>query len=272
MDALAGYGSSDSSGSSNQEVGNSGTKTGISGLIGHYSDDSDVDEQNKVTTHTVHHAPQPGVSGGPISEVVKKGVQNEDAQEVNDGGEEKQQVDGQPKKRQRRWDVDMTANNTINIDSLLPAPTLLSSSTDPFQSMTLFDKDHTTELRKKLAEQLQTQTQAQEGKLGSTEKQQQLTKKLEQLYDKFQQNHQPDGSSFAAHLKSSHEFGNPNLIKTVIDHFEIKPLESHVGNSFKGFETVDRLMAAEERARIVAANYDAGSGSTNMAPTPQSGS
>lgn len=207
MDALAGYGSSDSSDSSNQEVGNSGTKTGISGLIGHYSDDSDDDEQNKVTAHTVHHAPQPGVSGGPISEVVKKGVQNGDAQEVNDGGEEKQQVDGQPKKRQRRWDVDMTTNNTINIDSLLPAPTLLSSSTDPFQSMTLFDKDHTTELRQKLAEQLQTQTQAQEGKLASTEKQQQLTKKLEQLYGKFQQNHQPDGSSFAAHLKSSHEFG-----------------------------------------------------------------
>ena len=258
MDALAGYGSSDSSGSSNQEVGNSGTKTGISGLIGHYSDDSDVDEQNKVTTHT---------AGGPVSEVVKKGVQNGDAQEINDGGgEKKQQVDGQPKKRQRRWDVDMTANNTINIDSLLPAPTLLSSSTDPFQSMTLFDKDHTTELRKKLAEQLQTQTHAQEGKLGSTEKQQQLTKKLEQLYDKFQQNHQPEGSSFAAQISASHEFGNPNLIRTVIDHFEINPLSSHVGNSFKGFETVDRLMAAEERARIVAANYDAGSGSTNMAP------
>ena len=265
MDALAGYGSSDSSGSSNQEVGNSGTKTGISGLIGHYSDDSDDDVQNKVTTHT---------AGGPVSEVVKKGVQNGDAQEVNDGGDEKQQVDGQPKKRQRRWDVDLTTNNTINMDSLLPAPTLLSSSTDPFQSMTLFDKDHTTELRKKLAEQLQTQTQAQEGKLGSTEKQQQLTKKLEQLYDKFQQNHQPEGSSFAAQISSSHEFGNPNLIKTVIDHFEINPLSSHVGNSFKGFETVDRLMAAEERARIVAANYDAGSGSTNMAPTsgPQSGS
>ena len=251
MDALAGYGSSDSSGSSNQgEVGsNSGTKTGIHGLIGHYSDDSNDDELNK--THT---------SGGPDSEVVEKGEESgETQQEINDG-----QVDGQPKKRRRRWDADMTTNNTINIESLLPAPTLSlsSSSTDPFQSMTLFDKDHTTGLRQKLAEQLQTQTQAQEGKLALTEKQQQLNKKLDQLYDKFQQNK----SSFAAHLKSSHEFGNPNLIKTVIDHFEINPLSSHVGNSFKGFETVDRLMAAEERARIVAANYDAGSGSTNMAP------
>ena len=65
----------------------------------------------------------------------------------------------------------------------------------------------------------------------------------------------PGKSSFAAHLKSQHEFGNPHLLKTIIDHFQISPLESHVGNSFGGFEYVERMVVAEERARVAAANY-----------------
>ena len=67
-------------------------------------------------------------------------------------------------------------------------------------------------------------------------------------------------SSFSAHLKSQREFGNPHLLGTIVEHFRIRPLESNAGNPFKGFEYADRLMAAEERARIArgAAIYDAG--------------
>ena len=102
--------------------------------------------------------------------------------------------------------------------------------------------------------------------------------KLETLYDRFHGRKKRGGgrdgadddggadaptavpSSFSAHLKSQREFGNPHLLGTIVEHFRIRPLESNAGNHFKGFEYADRLMAAEERARIVrgAAIYDAG--------------
>ena len=80
-------------------------------------------------------------------------------------------------------------------------------------------------------------------------------------------------SSFSAHLKSQREFGNPHLIKMIIDHFQIHPLRSHGGNSFKGFEYADRLMAAEEGARIAQSiNYYAGNGGDdNMEGMPGPG-
>ena len=65
-------------------------------------------------------------------------------------------------------------------------------------------------------------------------------------------------SSFATHLKAQHEFGNPHLLKGLTDHFQIQPLDSNISNSFKGFEYVDRLYAAEERSRIAAANFPGG--------------
>ena len=106
---------------------------------------------------------------------------------------------------------------------------------------------------------------------GEYERLQRLGDKLERLHDRFQRGTVASltaddatviiPSSFSAHLKSQREFGNPHLLKTIIDHFQIHPLRSHGGTSFKGFEYADRLMAAEERARIAqATNYDAGNG------------
>jgi hypothetical protein len=57
-------------------------------------------------------------------------------------------------------------------------------------------------------------------------------------------------SSSSSHLKSQCEFGNPHLLRTIIDHYRIRPLESHTCNFFEGFEYIDRLLVAEERARI----------------------
>ena len=47
---------------------------------------------------------------------------------------------------------------------------------------------------------------------------------------------------------------NPHLLKSVIDHYELKGLGSNIRNSFKSFEQIDRLVVAEEKARIAQAN------------------
>ena len=152
----------------------------------------------------------------------------------------------QPKKRRRRWDNPDGAkinNNALNVDCVLPPPSLLSSATDdhPFQSLTLFKKDHTTDLRVKIAQQLQSQLTLQDNTEASS-----ANIQLNTLRENFS-----SSSSFAAHLKSQHDFGNPHLLKNVIDHFGINPLESRVGNTFKSFEQVHRLIQAEERVRCM---------------------
>ena len=134
---------------------------------------------------------------------------------------------------------------------MLPTPKL--SSTGTFQSLTTFNKDYTTNLRRKLAQQLQTQTRQRGDTVIPLEKQQ-LNDKLEQLYEKFQQNESSSTSSFAKHIKNQEDFGNPHLLKSVIDHYELKGLGSNIGNSFKSFEQIDRLVVAEEKARIAQAN------------------
>ena len=97
-----------------------------------------------------------------------------------------------------------------------------------------------------MSQQLQTQTRERRDTVIPAEKQQ-LNNKLEQL--KFQQN-----ESIAKHVKNQEDFGNPHLLKSVIDHYELKGLGSNIGNSFKSFEQIDRLVVAEEKARIAQAN------------------
>ncbi|KAL7538708.1 hypothetical protein ACHAXR_012830 [Thalassiosira sp. AJA248-18] len=254
MDALAGYGSDSDSDEDTKPSGGGA----LAGLLAHYSDDSDANENGTRT----HNPNENGANG-------KKSEGKDIAEEKKTNGE------GHTKKRRRRWDNpgEDVDGISVNVDSVLPPPPLMTGtstkdSDDGSQNcsdpMMLFQKDYTAKIREKLAQQLQNQSQ---GKDASPEKQQ-LNKKLEQLHNKFHQNkdHAADNtttssvSSFAAHLKSQHEFGNPHLLKNIIDHFNISPLESHVGNSFSGFEHVDRLMSAEERARIAAANYGAGMG------------
>ncbi len=45
------------------------------------------------------------------------------------------------------------------------------------------------------------------------------------------------------------KFGNPRLLRTIIDHYRIRPMESHSSRAiiFKGFDYVDRLLVVEER-------------------------
>ena len=229
MDALANYGSDTDSNSSADDTGK-----GISGLLGNYSD-SDNDE-----------APASNDNDNIKVEV------NEEGNDVNTTNS----VDGgQPnKKKRRRWDNpkdDDETNTDVDINSVLPAPKL--SSTDTYQSLTIFNKDYTTNLRQKLAQQLQTQTRQRRDTVIPAEKQQ-LNNKLEQLYEKFQQSESSSTSSFASHIKSNNDFGNPHLLKSVIDHYELKGLGSNIGNRYKSFEQIDRLVVAEEKARIAQAN------------------
>jgi hypothetical protein len=225
MDALANYGSDDSNSSADE---NSSGK-GISGLLGHYSD-SDNDE-----------APASNDNDNKKVKVNKEGDDNNNTNSV-DGGQPN-------KKKRRRWDNprDSDATNPIDINSVLPTPKL--SSTDTFQSLTTFNNDYTTNLRRKLSQQLQTQTR-QRGDTAVSAEKQQLNTKLEQLYKKFQSESSSTGSS----IKSNNDFGNPHLLKSVIDHYELKGLGSNIGNSFKSFEQIDRLVIAEEKARIAQAN------------------
>lgn len=216
MDALAGYGSdSDDSMVAGDSID----------LLGHYSSSSGDDG---------------GKDDGDCAEEKQLNVnENKSPGDTSADGD-------QPKKRRRRWDNPDGAinNNILNVDCVLPPPTLLSASaTDdhPFQSLTLFKKDHTTDLRVKIAQQLQSQLTLQDNTEASS-----ANIQLNTLRENFS-----SSSSFAAHLKSQHDFGNPHLLKNVIDHFGINPLESHVGNTFKSFEQVHRLIQAEERVRCM---------------------
>lgn len=140
------------------------------------------------------------------------------------------------------------------IPDILPPPKLNGdiTSRDHFQSVT--SKDYTVQLREKLSNQLKSLM-----KEPQSEKHQQLSKKLEQMYQTFHSsdtipnNDSEEIKSFASHLKSQHQFHNPHLSKDIISHFEISPLSSHVGNTFSGFEYINRLMGAEERSRVAAA-------------------
>lgn len=254
MDALAGYGSdSDNSDQavvpSPVAVGTSAAAGGISGLLGHYSGDDNSDKDMY------------GISVKMGDQSIANGVEaiDEKAHAALDGQS--------TKKRRKRWDA---PHEDGMVHSVIPPPALLNdtSNQDPYQSLALFHKDYTTSLRHKLSQQYQTQSQHHESEGGAAASvgNPQLANTLEHLYDQFQRkNPNSEGttsptSSFAAHLKSKHEFGNPHLLKTIIDHFHIQPLESHIGNKFKSFEYVDRLMSAEERARVAALNYDSSRG------------
>ena len=213
MDALAGYGSDSDSSSEN----NRQTAGTLSTLLG-----NDSDSEDNSTGDTGVKAKEP------------------------------------PSKRLKvSADEDISDEKEV-VPDILPPPQLYAATTDDksfnrFRSLSLYPKDYTVELREKLSQQLKSQMD------GQNEKEQQLSNKLDQMYQTFQSNSSDTvssiakTSSFATHLKSQHQFHNPHLLKDIISHFEIQPLQSNVGNKFAGFEYVDRLMGAEERSRIAAA-------------------
>mmetsp|Transcript_16982 Transcript_16982/g.29232 ORF Transcript_16982/g.29232 Transcript_16982/m.29232 type:complete len:273 (+) Transcript_16982:88-906(+) len=271
MDALAGYGSDSDSDEDNKPSGGGGGGGALSGLLTHYSDDSDNDEAD----NNGANGTKPEEGDGNVAEEKKV-----------DGGDgvvkQAESSDAHAKKKRRRWDnPDTSTNNATNIDNLLPPPSLskptldddTDNATNRFQSTLLFEKDYTAELRQKLSRQLQNQSQSSDKDNETSKETQRLSKKLQQLHDTFHPKNatatatngdsssssSSSSSSFATHLKSQKEFGNPHLLKSIIEHYSLNPLGSHVGtDNFMGFEYIDRLMPAEERARIAATSYAAG--------------
>ncbi|KAL3777891.1 hypothetical protein ACHAWO_008428, partial [Cyclotella atomus] len=128
--------------------------------------------------------------------------------------------------------VDASLMAEDNIPEILPAPPLTSVASSNNPPSICFTKDYTVELRQKLSQQLATQIKG-----GQTDKQQALNNKLNQMRDTFHSKTSNDttSKSFATHLKSQHQFHNPHLLKDIISHFEISPLQSNVGNTFSGF-------------------------------------
>ena len=239
MDALAGYGSS--SDSSDNAVDDKPPKSALSGLLGNLSDASDDDDD------VLHEAAD--------ASSANKELDEEESHEP-------------PKKKIRREE---DAGEKSQPHQVLPQPQLLATddantTSDPFQSLILSTKDYTTQLRQALSQQIQSQTNE------ISDKQKRLADKLKLLQNTFQNKpsqlndtRQPNSldsnasssttisTSFASHLKSKYEFGNPHLLKDIIAHFQINSYDSK--QQFKPFE----YYVSEEKARIAAANYDAGS-------------
>jgi len=283
MEALAGYGS-DTDYSSDDRVGGAGDvangvlaasfdddrRDGVAATNGHGIGDVDVSRCGDGTTMTT-------------TKINGNGCER-DANVNNSQGSIC--IERATRKRRRRWDDPGEERNDEDksaLVSLLPPPELSDGSgedTDPFRLLGLFPRDYTTRLREDLSRrmriQLERRSTTSEGKDDRLER---LNEKLERLYDRFQGGTTADAadaaltnahdataspSSFSAHLKSQREFGNPALIHGIIDHFQINPLGSHGGNTFKRFEYADRLLAAEERARVAqSSNYDASDGNDN---------
>ena len=222
MDALAGYDTSDSDGSLPRRE-----QEGLSSLLATYSDDSDGDVQSGDVGDD-RTGTKGELSGGTSG----------DCSDTPLGEGEGAVSEGHTRKR-RRWDSPKAASK----DDALPPPTLRNSTTEPNESLHLFEKDYTVALRRKLSDERKSQS------LLSAPEVTQLGRKLEQLKQSAS-----DGTSFASRLVKSHEFGNPHLLKSVIENYDIDSLKSHLGNDIRPFELADQLMIKEERARIAAAN------------------
>ena len=247
MDALGDYGSSDDSSDDDNKP-----KGALSGLLANLSDVSDDDDDNEA------HADA-------TSDKI-----------TNDCGGENDGLP--PKKKIRLGDEEVQDHDSASHHVVLPSPQWLAptnnntsqeagskTNIEPFHSLLLSSKDYTSQIRQTLTQQSKSQTS------DMSQKQKQLADRLKLLQGTFHKSNEAmqqteqisnsssntvsSSSSFAAYLKSKQEFGNPHLLKDIIDHFQITPLDS---SQFKPFEFFDRLQIAEEKARIAAANYDAG--------------
>ena len=231
MDALAGYGSDPASDSDNG-INSSGSGA-LSGLLTHYSDESD-DNFNK--------------SGDFRDDVERKKSEIKSSMHGRPG--EKEMCSETFPRKRRRWDnANEDRNTAISIGSVIPPPSLSSNSN------ILYHKDYTTNLRRTLTAQAQAQDRN-----GLTKENQQLNKTLKQLRNKLRQQNRSatDSTPYSFLLKAQRDFGNPHLIKSVITHYSLSPLQSHVGNTFGSFEGVERLVAAEEKARSATSKHTSG--------------
>ena len=272
MEALAGYGSDTDYSSDDRVVGGAGDVANgvlaasfVAVTNGHGIGDVDVSRCRDGTTITT-------------TKINGNGCERD----ANGNSQGSICTERTTRKRRRRWDDPGEKRNDEDksaLVSFLPPPELsdgIEKDTDPFRLLGLFPRDYTTRLREDLSRQMRIQLERSTTSEGKDDRLERLNEKLERLYDRFQGGTTADAaltnahdataspSSFSAHLKSQREFGNPALIHSIIDHFQINPLGSHGGNTFKRFEYADRLMAAEERARVAqASNYNASNGNDN---------
>jgi hypothetical protein len=284
MDALIGYGSDTDS--SDDRVGGAGNDAIDAVLAASFGDDrkDGTNGQFIGDVDVVNNNNSRGCRDGTAITTTKI---NGDAcvEDPNGNNQGSICLERTTRKRRRRWDDPGEKQNDEDksalVSLMLPPPALsidgLEEDTDPFRLLGLFPRDCTTRLREDLSRQLRMQLEQSTTSKDKDDRLERLNDKLERLYDRFQGGTTTDAtlsndhgvtaspSSFSTHLKSQREFGNPALIHNIIDHFKINPLGSHGDNTFKRFEYADRLMAAEERARVAqASNYDASVGDDNI--------
>eukprot|EP00978_Attheya_sp_CCMP212_P028426 scaffold98053_cov34-Attheya_sp.AAC.2 len=233
MDALAGYGSDSSDASAPK-------KAPLSGLLAHYSDDDDDDVEEPSSVPC-------GVPSSELSTTKNKDSSNSSANNNNIHANSC----SPPTKKQK-----MVPLLQQQQQQGLPPPRLTASSTTEPTSWIELRQDYTTKYRSAQVSEsssLQQQEAAQEAQLewGPT---------LQSLHDTFYASSSTSSTllptnNFATHLKSQKDFGNPHMFPSVISHFGIEAHGSNLDttimvDAFDDFEYANRLVTAEEQARI----------------------
>lgn len=226
MDALGCYSSSDDSESKEEDGAEK-----LNVILAHYSEDDDENEIQKRL---------------PLSTTQK------DGHGINKWNEK-----SKIKKRRKFSD---------HIETKLPPPQLSNSNNErsadimcnPFRELISMEKDYLQLLQPSTLHMTRNQTS--EGK-NDEKREFSLENKLNALYQQFYDNkggnHNKTLPSFASHLKSQKEFGNPNMFPSVIEHFGINDMGSNLPTAFfdqkkdfKRFEYIERIIAKEEEIRI----------------------
>jgi len=234
MDIFAGYGSEDSASNQESETEPKEKSEGLNGLLGLYSDNDESDESS-IPTPTTH------------------------------SNERKIKMDLHDKNsKKKKLNIDAFLYETTENGSLSlpPAPPLSTEKMNPFDAMIYFSKDYMRDLPPVLSEQNNQNN-------SSIENQERLEKKLDDMFQNFYGDMQKtvgkvqaEKHSFASNLRSKKEFGNPQMFKSVVSHFDIDEYASNIlevegsycskGKPWKKFEYVDRIVAGESQAALIA--------------------
>ena len=210
----------------------------------------------------------------------------EDAGKVAAPGEKEGGL-GSERKRRRRWD-DAAAGSAPTegteavaeaagegkVPATLPPPRL-SGGGDPFGELVRFGSDRTARLRSGLSSAAADADADADGAgtaaAATAAASDGMSAKLDRMYrnfyssSSFSSSSSAEPRSFASHLRSQHEFGNPDLFPSVVKHCGIDPMGTNVRARAdwkpQDFEMVGRLVEAEERARAASA----GGGGTHLA-------
>ena len=145
-----------------------------------------------------------------------------------------------------------------------------SGGGDPFGELVRFGSDRTARLRSGLSSAAADADGAGTAAAATAAASDGMSAKLDRMYRNFYSSSSfsspsAEPRSFASHLRSQHEFGNPDLFPSVVKHCGIDPMGTNVRARAdwkpQDFEMVGRLVEAEERARAASA----GGGGTHLA-------